>query len=129
MLSIDKFKNEDGTYTCENGCRHDNAESFYTSALFHFCGCGRPKEVIIYIRDCLRILTLQDDYNNDKEEFKSYNVRYQKACKKVFNSEGAKYFMWQSLDKLELTEHGGSVPGWLTEKGRSVLSDLQEILK
>jgi len=36
------------------------------------------------------------------------------------------YFMWYWFDKEELTEHGGSVPGWLTKKGLGMLNKLNK---
>lgn len=36
--------------------------------------------------------------------------------------------MWYWLDNKGYTEHGGSVPGWLTEEGWKLLEDLEELM-
>ena len=129
-MNIDKFRNEDGiSYTDESGCYHESAKDYYMHEVFKFCGCGCPEDALDYIYKCLKLLTLGNDWINNKESHCDYWKRYRAECDKVFNSEGAEYFMWYWLDNMELTEHGGSVPGWLTEKGKEVLSDLEEILK
>lgn len=39
----------------------------------------------------------------------------------------ARYWILYDLDRMKLSEHGGSVDGsWLTDKGREVLDALQE---
>jgi hypothetical protein len=38
----------------------------------------------------------------------------------------ALYALLYVLDEAELTEHGSSVPGWLTEKGKAWLQQYRE---
>ena len=61
----------------------------------------------------------------DKQTYEEWSA----AEKRLFGSSGAAYFVYYVLDEKELTEHGTSVPGWLTEKGLTLLQDLNEYLE
>lgn len=43
-----------------------------------------------------------------------------------FGGENPAYFFFYWASDRQLTEHGGAVPGWLTEKGKTLLADLKE---
>lgn len=118
-MFIDKFKEGSG-YVDKNGCWHDDALDFISIGIFNFCGCGSPEETLKYIHDCLQIV--KDGTNMDYKEFCE--------CKsKIFNNNsGAENFMWYFLDNQELTEHGSSVPGWITDYGEEMLSDMKQII-
>ena len=108
-MNIDKFKQPDGSYFDENEIYYRDAIEFIMGML-DFCGCGNPEQSLKYILKALI-------YINDKE------------TELPFSSDGEKYFVYYVLDKLELTEHGCSVPGWLTEKGEELLADLLTLEK
>ena len=99
----------DGAYLDEEGITWKDKESFIVGRLFGFCGCGLPEEVISYIWGALKLFDLQTNMVKF-EEVDGY-----------FANKGAKYFMWYWLDQKGYTEHGGSVPGWLTEGGKELL--------
>ena len=125
-MFIDKYKNADGDGYTYDGGYCENEESVYLGIL-GFCGCGMPDEAIRYVRDCLRyIADLQDTVlpvkGRDQRDI-AYK-RWENAGKMLFVNEGCEYFMYYYLDNLGFTEHGGSVPGWLSDEGRAVLSDL-----
>lgn len=46
-----------------------------------------------------------------------------------FGNEASAQFFFYWADRAGLTEHGTAIPGWLTEKGETVLAELEEILK
>jgi hypothetical protein len=126
-MNIEKFKKvDDGCYYDESECCYENAVDFIQSSLFGFCGCGDPDENLIYIRDSLRLFR-DFPYDAKQENWESYYKRYREAVDKQFGSEKSEYFMWYWLDSKGYTEHGGCLPGWLTESGKELLEDLEEI--
>jgi len=71
-----------------------------------FCGCGSPEAACGAL---LRLLSFHPMYEH-----------WRNAQAWVGN-EGLLYLLLYQLDRLELTEHGGSVGGaWLTPKGEAV---------
>lgn len=125
-MHIDRFKNDDidGGYIDESGCHYDDAESFYQNGIFKMCGCGRAEDNLAYIRDGLQHIA---DYEEiDGLDDMQYDA-WLRAGIEVFGNELSRYFFFYWLDSIELTEHGSSIPGWLTEKGKQVLEDLKEM--
>jgi len=89
--------------------------------MFGFCSCGQPKEVVNYILKSLQLIKkIQDEVWKKTITWEKYH----KEVKKHYHSEGAEYLMYYVLDKNGYTEHGGSVPGWLTDKGKQLLKEL-----
>lgn len=123
-MYIDKYKNADGEYVDESGEVFGDAEAFLVSAL-GFCHCGAPDTAIKYVRDALQLVT---DLKGKVWEEEMTHDQWSENVRGLFPSEGAEYFMWYWLDEKALTEHGGSVPGWLTADGEEMLSDLNEFL-
>lgn len=75
-----------------------------------FCGCGSPALAARTLRD---LLTLHPLYDN------------RPAFEKLIPDEGLQYLILYTLDRFDLTEHGGTIGGaWLTDKGRAVLQAL-----
>ena len=132
-MHIDQFKKrEDVGYTDEDGCYYENAVEFIQMGLFEFCECGNPEENLMYIRDALELI----DYRvRALEDINSYNSKEWDVCCtlieqkeiEVFGSESAAQFMYYWLHHEGLTEHGCSIPGWLTDKGKTLLADLNEM--
>jgi len=123
-MFIDKYKQENLTYLVE-GITYDNEVSVLGS-FFDFCGCGQPEEALKYAMNVMRLIQNKDDAASlSREEFgKAIDALWN-----FFPSHGAGYFTLYQLDKLGMEEHGGSTPGWLTAKGKEVLSDLEEYFK
>lgn len=139
-MRIDKYKTTDGHdkgtiwdgYTDPDGVWHQDANGFILGYIFGFCGCGMPTEAMKYIRDVmqhvenLHVLNNPDELTPDARS--ALYDKWAEDGKAIFPNQGAEYFAYYVLDAKGLTEHGGSVPGWLTPKGREVLSDINEIL-
>jgi len=124
-MNIDKFKEEDGSYTDEVGIYYEDAESFIATGILGFCGCGCPDDALYYVRDCLHhVNEIKEKVWENKITFEEHQAN----GKKIFSSVGAEYFAYYFLDNKELTEHGSSVPGWLTQKGIEVLEDINELI-
>lgn len=107
-----------------DGCSYNGLEEVLINGVVGFCGCGRPDDALKYIHDGLRLiddLELAVSESNSFERNSSYDDwRYE--VEKHFKSSEAEYFFYYVMDVLGLTEHGGSVPGWLSDKGKAFLS-------
>lgn len=124
-MNIDKYKKPDGSYEDPEGCYHEDAESFLQTYVLGFCGCGCPEESLAHIRDVLQHI---DNLKQLVWEKKQTYEEWTAAGNKIFANSGAEYFAYYFVDTKGLTEHGGSVPGWLTDKGRDFLADVTELL-
>jgi len=117
---IEKYKREDGYYD-EDDCYYEDAESILTVHVLKFCGCGLPGEAMEFVGKVMRLLRdMHDDHDVWDAKWKELD--------ELFPNDGIRYLVYYYLDNLELTEHGGSVPGWLTEKGKQVLFDIEQTL-
>ena len=76
-----------------------------------FCGCGNPELATAALLQMLRLHPLYDH----RAEFDEW-----------VPDDGVQYLLMYQLDRMELTEHGGSVGGaWLTDKGKALLAALE----
>lgn len=121
-MNIDKYKNEDGSYTYKE-CHHDDAVSVIGEML-GFCGCGSNESAMEFVRDALQLV--KERHLSSHEEAWKIILEKQNT---LFHNDNIMFFTWYWLDDKGLTEHGSSVPGWLTNKGKEILDDLNEILK
>jgi hypothetical protein len=114
----------------------------------HFCGCGRPDEVLRFVRDVLlahyRItwaarnhnpLNLPDsqkpEYDQARKEFDALLRHPPEADGKLAKDhvDYALYYMTlYTLDAAGMTEHGGSVSGgWLSYLGEHLLENMLKL--
>ena len=122
-MHIDKYKQEDDSYIIDD-VYHEDIENALTSGICNFCGCGNPKDALKYVGKVLRLIyTLQTDVWDNKLPYDDWS----KLEKKLFPVKGSEYFAYYWLDNMELTEHGGSVPGWLVDKGIELMEDIEEL--
>lgn len=127
-MHIDKYKTGKmmfwgPEYMDEEGISYDGAEQFLQVKFLNHCACGRPFENIKYVGKVLRHI------HNLKElvwEKKTSYEDWEKEGEEIGSSD-ALYFAYYCLDELGLTEHGGSVPGWLTQKGIEFMEDAEEL--
>jgi hypothetical protein len=89
---------------------------------FGFCCCGCPDENLLYILAGMELIA---DRPVDLKVSADFWKEKEKRVLALHGSRGAKWLFYYWLDSKELTEHGGSVPGWLTDRGRSVLERLR----
>lgn len=126
-MHIDQYKTEESEYQYKyNDVHYRDAKDLMCSCFLNFCGCGLPESAMDLVMNCLKLI---DDHHTamTRDEWKEHYKTWCAEVEKVLPGDGLQYFMWYWLDAMGLTEHGSSVPGWLTEKGKWVLSDLQEI--
>ena len=116
-MYIDKYKKENGYYDEEN-CFYSSTEAFKQVKILGFCMCGDPESNLEFIRDTLIFI-------NGNKEIRSFEERENQA-KELFKTREIRNFVFYVLDEKGLTEHGSCIPGWLTEKGKHLLDDLNE---
>lgn len=127
-MNIDKYKNVNGLYQInESSPEYDDPIDFIQQELFGFRGCGCPESNLKFIRDVMEILKWWHFYMKDKK-FDDVYPEYQKRLKDLCSNEGALYLAYYVLHDKGFTEHGGSVPGWLTDNGEELLVDINELL-
>jgi hypothetical protein len=97
----------------EDGCHWDGLVEYVQGYVLGFCCCGLPTENLNYVLAALSYIDERRSKNIDQA---------------VFGNEQSMYFFFYWAHQQELTEHGSSVPGWLTDKGKTLLADLR-ILK
>lgn len=76
-----------------------------------FCACGSPEDAFEALAKALRIIS---------------HDRWLDELKAWIPDDGLQLLLLYQLDKMDLTEHGGSVYGsWLSDKGKEVLAALE----
>ena len=117
-------------------------------AQLHFCGCGRPDEMLRFVRDVLlahyRITWASRGHNpfnlpnEQKPEYEQARKEFDALLRHPVESNGklakdhvdyALYYMTlYTLDAAGMTEHGGSVSGgWLTHLGEHLLENMLKL--
>jgi hypothetical protein len=93
-------------YVDKDGCHYETVED-YIGSLLQFCGCGDPHGALLYVHDIL------NNVNN-----RTYDT----------DLTDVDYFTYYMLTHVGILEHGTSVPGWLTDKGKLVLALLEKVM-
>lgn len=124
MKTLADYRQADGWFKSEDGCDYETATDLLQCGMLDFCGCGSPEENLDFIRTGLELIN-EKRPENPNEFDKWWHEKEERVLKHFGNSQSA-YFFYYWLDKEEYTEHGGSVPGWLTEKGLELLGLLNE---
>jgi hypothetical protein len=135
-MHIDRYKvGDEGPwnymYPDADGCSYEDAVNLIQVGILGFCGCGVPGMNLAFVRDGLAHIDQKFDGDVFKERDAWHAFWNAKKAdeKRIFGSEAAAYFFYYWASKEDLTEHGGSVPGWLSDKGREVLDDLRELTR
>jgi hypothetical protein len=117
------LKRDGEGYLDANELYHETAEDALSS-VFGFCGCGAPELALAYMGRVMRaIQNLQGDGS-----FEDRHAAYEEASNALFHGDdGARYVAYYLLAERGLTEHGGSVPGWLSDRGVGVLFDIEAL--
>ena len=123
-MHIDKFERPDGGYAGDDGCDYETAEDLLQCGLLGFCGCGDPVGNLLFVKSGLAHINKRQPHGMDFSRW--YKARIAEG-REIFGNEQSRYFFFYWCDKEGLTEHGGCVPGWLTNKGKELLEDLVEI--
>ncbi len=113
-------RDKDGWYIDKDECHTETLCDFLQTSCLGFCGCRMPDTNLAYVKKGLQII------NRDLKNWPPYD-EWQKTVMAHFQSQVAADFFFYWTDKEELTEHGGSIPGWLTDKGKELLGLLEEL--
>jgi len=97
-------------------CDWEDLVDYIQTGLFEFCGCGNPERNLEYIMNGLSYIN--EFIGGELDELTKMGIE-------IFGNDESKYFFFYWADKEELTDHGNSVPGWLTKKGEELLAALQ----
>lgn len=81
-----------------------------------FCGCGYRDAVLGLLRTAMRRLNKN-----------GYEKGWYDAAVTELGGEAQAYLVWYLLDREGWTEHGSSVPGWLTVEGEEMLEKLERL--
>jgi hypothetical protein len=84
----------------------------------NYCTCGDPKAALIFMASVIRFVEDKREMDTGERETRE---------KELFPVEGSSYFIYYALSELDLLEHGGSVPGWTTEKGIHFMEDVESV--
>ncbi len=122
--TLDSYRLDGGGFEDSDGLYHEDATDLIQCGLLGLCGCGGPEDNLSYI---LAGLALIDEQIPDlKGALDEWWEGHKARIADHFKSPEGEYFFYYWADKEGLTDHGGSVPGWLTDKGRALLSLLRE---
>lgn len=93
---------------------------------FGFCGCGNPEANLLYVLGGLALIGERrpNYFTTDPATWNAWNEEHHKRAALHFGNDSAESFFYYWCDKEKLTQHGGSIPGWLTEEGQNLLNKL-----
>lgn len=104
---------------------YDSLGDFIQSAVLGFCNCGMPDDSLSFILGGLRLLNEKCGDSDDRKNWNNWYSAHRERCTEHFKTGEAEYFFYYWADKEGLTEHGGSVPGWLDSSGEKLLELLE----
>lgn len=127
-MTFDKYKQPDGTWLDEEGTSWD-ARDWLSIKVLDFCGCGHVERNLEFVRDGLKLIQKRSAYLSSIEKVTDVVMAELKRMEEeVFGTQAAAEFFYQVAAARNLTEHGGSVPGWLDEAGENFIKDVDELL-
>lgn len=130
-LTLDRLvpvePDKEGCYNFE-GSPYESIVEYIQTGILDFCGCGSPEENLRFIRDGLSYINHKGQPIPawDAPEHRRYWDKYHEDGKLLFGNDRSQQFFAYWLDAEGLTEHGGSIPGWLTAEGKTLLELLNK---
>jgi hypothetical protein len=124
LLGIDRGDGSPFSVTYE-GSHYECVADAIAIGILGMCGCGRPQDALLFVLAGLELSAEKrpDGYDEHRAWWSDWDVR----CKAFFGSSGGAYFFWYAMTDKGIMEHGGSVPGWLSGKGKLLVAALREI--
>ncbi len=119
---IEKLHPHNNGYLDDDDVFYETKTDYLMRAI-GICGCGRPEAALRYVFDSMKLIAAMEQTERD-DGWDEWYKGWRKAVSDHFGSDGAEYFMWYWLDQNGFTEHGGGVPGWLTDEGKDLLIDI-----
>ena len=105
---------EDGSIIDSDGFYHPDKLS-YLEDMLGFCGCGYPVSALQFVSKLLELIDGRFENHKFQDDIDTLSG----------NNIGLEYLLFYFLEDKELTEHGTSIPGWLTEYGKEFLQELK----
>lgn len=117
----------DGGYFLWKDCHYETLAEIVGIGMLGFCGCGAPEENLRYVLGGLELMNEERPGwpHDTMANFHTWYEGHKARCLAHFGSERAEYFFYYWCDEKKFSEHGGSVPGWLTDSGLQLLADLR----
>jgi len=113
-----------------NDIEYENLEDYIQTGILGFCECGQAENNLLYVLGGLELINAPkvDCWGKDltKEDSDKWWNDYKERKLAHFGNKPAEYFFFYWTDKQGLTDHGGSVPGWLNENGYKLLELLKK---
>jgi hypothetical protein len=121
-------REEDGSYTDDEGVNYDDAEQYLETRVLGFCPCGKGT-ILEYVLGSLELIDWKTIQHEKNVPWDTYFKLWRSKCNFFFGNEMAEDFMWHFLDREDYTDHGGSVPGWLNDKGFALRDAIRQVLE
>lgn len=122
---LERYRKDDAYE--KDGVDYGDLEELVGTGFLKLCGCGNSGIAMQYVLDGLELIDeTSPDPSSNQEAWSVWWKAHEARVMAHFKSDGARYFFWYWADNEGLTEHGGSVPGWLSDKGRELLTALRE---
>lgn len=133
MSYIKQFWSEEKQEYVHKGLAFDSSEveDLIQTSILGFCGCGVPMDSLAVVRDGLELIQTKHLNSPDSSSsplWKPHYDEWRRKCDVVFPDPRSFWFFMYWAETQDMEEHGGSTPGWLTEKGEGLLADLNELL-
>ena len=118
---------KDGDFVGPDDCHWDDRLQYVLCDVLGFCGCGMNEAAARWVVDGLSLIA--EMHQRTEESWRRDYADWSDRVNSLYGAnDGARYFFWYWCNDKGLTEHGGSVPGWLEPKGQEVLDVLKEEL-
>ena len=88
------------------------------------CDCGYPELYWDLLVDVLEHIDCH--YDEKTQEWDEWVAAHIAREAEILPDKRTRYFIYYWLDNLRLTEHGGSVPGWLENSGKELLEAIKQ---
>jgi hypothetical protein len=109
----------------EHGNEVESLEDYIHGTILGYCACGSPGSNLDYILHGLRLINEKPPKDFSENIWQEWYPKHEERLKAHFTKNGSEYFFYYWCDKEGLTEHGGSVPGWLDSDGERLLAILE----
>lgn len=120
-----KIEARDGKIFLDDDTYYDTLADYIQQHVLEWCACGQPDENLLYIRGGLRLIA--EKYESPEGDWEAWYKEHRRKVDEHFKSQQGEYFFYYWCAAHDLTEHGGSVPGWLDSKGEELLALLDEL--
>ena len=116
-----------------HGCSK-TLDSLINVDVLGFCGCADPETNVYLVRDGLSLIAQLrqswwglDDTMEQRLTKQQATRELEEKLTQLFGNEASKQFFYYWAHSKGYTDHGSSIPGWLTERGEALLKLLNVV--